>query len=199
MIEEKRRAMSGDSSKEANVWLDKIAEVDRQRARAQDLAIEGLLSSDELRAKLAALEETRETAKGELEALQGRREEIEELDRDRDALLESYAEIVPEGLDAFIPEDRRWAYNRIQLNVFADSDGSLSATWAFTNDVSVILQNAHQDEGNAYMRLGEALQKIGREDEAREAYEAGIKQAEKFGHSGMAEDLRLALIELGER
>ena len=49
------------------------------------------------------------------------------------------------------------------------------------------------------MRLGEALQKIGREDEAREAYEAGIKQAEKFGHSGMAEDLRLALIELGER
>ena len=57
----------------------------------------------------------------------------------------------------------------------------------------------HEDEGNAYMRLGEALQKIGRADEAREAYEAGINQAEKFGHSGMAEDLRLALIELGER
>jgi tetratricopeptide (TPR) repeat protein len=55
------------------------------------------------------------------------------------------------------------------------------------------------DEGNAYLRLGEALQKIGRVDEARAAYEMGINQAEKFGHSGMAEDLRLALIELGER
>ena len=55
------------------------------------------------------------------------------------------------------------------------------------------------DEGNAYLRLGEALQKIGRVDEARTAYEMGINQAEKFGHSGMAEDLRLALIELGER
>ena len=49
------------------------------------------------------------------------------------------------------------------------------------------------------MRLGEALQKIGRVDEARTAYEMGISQAEKFGHSGMAEDLRLALIGLGER
>jgi tetratricopeptide (TPR) repeat protein len=57
----------------------------------------------------------------------------------------------------------------------------------------------HQDEGNAYLRLGEALQRIGRVDEARAAYEKGIAQAEKFGHSGMAEDLRLALIGLGER
>ena len=53
------------------------------------------------------------------------------------------------------------------------------------------------DEGNAYLR--EALEKIGREDEARAAYEAGVNQAEKFGHAGMAEDLRLALIGLGER
>ncbi|HZY57409.1 MAG TPA: hypothetical protein VFE09_06385 [Rubrobacteraceae bacterium] len=37
------------------------------------------------------------------------------------------------------------------------------------------------------------------EGEARAAYEKGIRQAEKFGHSGMAEDLRLALVELGDR
>jgi hypothetical protein len=56
---------------------------------------------------------------------------------------------------------------------------------------------AGQDEGNAYLRLGEVLTKLGREDEAREAYGAGIGQAEKFGHSGMAEDLRLARAQLG--
>ena len=55
------------------------------------------------------------------------------------------------------------------------------------------------DEGNAYLRLGDALQRIGRRDEARAAYEAGVSQAEKFGHSGMAEDLRLAIIQLGEQ
>ena len=54
-------------------------------------------------------------------------------------------------------------------------------------------------EGNAYLRLGDVLAGLGREDDAREAYERGIPQAEKFGHSGMAEDLRLAITRLGGR
>jgi hypothetical protein len=123
---------------------------------------------------------------------------VEELERDRDALLESYAGMVLEGLDAFAPGERHLAYKRIRFNVFADAEGTLSATWAFTRDVSIILQNARQDEGNAYLHLGEALEGIGREDEARAAYKTGVTQAEKFGHTGMAEDLKLALIGLGE-
>ncbi len=54
----------------------------------------------------------------------------------------------------------------------------------------------HEDEGNAYLRLGEVLVQVGRKDEARAAYERGVVQAEKFSHSGMAEDLRGALTEL---
>ncbi len=53
----------------------------------------------------------------------------------------------------------------------------------------------HEDEGNAYGRLGEALRDLGREREAREAFEKGIRQAERHGHSGMAEDLRAAIEE----
>ena len=52
---------------------------------------------------------------------------------------------------------------------------------------------AHEDEGNAYLRLGEVLERLGREDEARDAYREGVGKAEKFGHSGMAGDLRSAL------
>lgn len=48
----------------------------------------------------------------------------------------------------------------------------------------------HEDEGNAYARLGEVLLQLGRPQEARAAYEKGVEQAEKHGHSGMAEDLR---------
>ncbi len=144
MIEEKRKALRGDPDKEAKVWLEKIAEVDRQRVRAQDLAIEGLLSPDELRTKLAGLEDTRETAKRELEALSSRQEEIEELERD--ALLESYATMLPEGLDRYTPEDRRWAYGLIRLNIFTQSDGSLSATWMFKR-IGVIQENARQGRG----------------------------------------------------
>ena len=54
------------------------------------------------------------------------------------------------------------------------------------------------DEGNAYARLGDALSRLGRKDEAQAIYEKGIRLAEKHGHSGMAEDLRLAIIQLGE-
>jgi hypothetical protein len=44
--------------------------------------------------------------------------------------------------------------------------------------------------------LGEVLTRLGRKDEARAIYEKGIGQSEKLGHSGMAEDLRLAIIQL---
>ena len=57
----------------------------------------------------------------------------------------------------------------------------------------------NDDEGNAYARLGDVLSRLGRKDEAQVAYETGVQQAEKHGHSGMAEDLRLAIIQLGEQ
>src|ERR671932_1346971 len=70
-------------------------------------------------------------------------------------------------------------------------------------DEAAVLQryvSVHSDdEGNAYARLGDVLSRLGHKDEARTAYETGVRQAEKYGHSGMAEDLRLALIQLGER
>ena len=56
----------------------------------------------------------------------------------------------------------------------------------------------HEDEGNAWGRLGEVLRRLGREDEARKAYDTGIRQAEKYGHGGMADELRAALVSLGE-
>jgi predicted Zn-dependent protease len=56
----------------------------------------------------------------------------------------------------------------------------------------------HEDEGNAWGRLGEVLGRLGRKEEARAAYDRGIRQAEKYGHSGMADDLRAALVGLGE-
>ena len=55
------------------------------------------------------------------------------------------------------------------------------------------------DEGNAYARLGDVLSRLGRKDEARAVYERGVRQAEKFGHGGMAEDLRLAIVQLDEQ
>ena len=51
----------------------------------------------------------------------------------------------------------------------------------------------HEDEGNAYLRLGDALVHTGHSAEAKDAYEKGIGQAERYGHEGMAGELRGAL------
>jgi Flp pilus assembly protein TadD len=47
-----------------------------------------------------------------------------------------------------------------------------------------------EDEGNAWGRLGDALRELGREDEARDAFQSGIQAAERHGHPSMAEELR---------
>jgi tetratricopeptide (TPR) repeat protein len=72
----------------------------------------------------------------------------------------------------------------------------------FEDEAAVLeryVANHPYDEGNAYARLGDVLSRLGRKDEARAAYDTGVRQAEKHGHSGMAEDLRLAIIQLGEQ
>jgi predicted Zn-dependent protease len=53
-----------------------------------------------------------------------------------------------------------------------------------------------EDEGAAYRMLAQALDRLGRIDEARRAYESGIRQAMRHGHPGMAEEFREALEEL---
>lgn len=54
----------------------------------------------------------------------------------------------------------------------------------------------HDDEGNAYGRLAEALVHLGRVDEAREALGQGISAAQRCGHPGMAEEFQEKLEEM---
>ena len=69
------------------------------RSGYQDLAARGLLTYEELGEKLAALEETRSVARQELESLKGRRARLDDLKRDRDAVLEAYANVTVEALE----------------------------------------------------------------------------------------------------
>ena len=53
------------------------------------------------------------------------------------------------------------------------------------------------DEGNGWGRLGAALLDLGREVEAREAYETGIGAALRHGHPTMADEFRALLEDIG--
>lgn len=152
LIEEERRSHQGDPERQARTWLKKIAEVDRTRSRFQGMAAEGLISFDELRTKLAGLDETRATAKRELDGLSERRARLAELEGDRDELLESYSEKASAGLDLFTPEERHQTYKKLRLVVLVrpnpddgESSGDLDVTGVLKEAVGgqTVCQNPH--------------------------------------------------------
>ena len=51
----------------------------------------------------------------ELEAITLRKERVEELEMNRDVLLESLSSMLPEALDALEPEERSRVYRILQL------------------------------------------------------------------------------------
>lgn len=134
MIEEERKAARGNPERETRIWLEKIAEADRQRARAQDLAVEGLLSPDELRGKLAtprrAARNGRAQPRSAARPKGAPRGPGAKSGRDAGAIRQHH----PEGLDLFTPEDRHQAYKELRLKVIAHPDGSIEAEGVFNMD-----------------------------------------------------------------
>jgi hypothetical protein len=120
--------MRGDPEREVRTWLEKLSEVNRKRSGYIDLAADGIMSRDELKAKLARLEETRETAEKELGVLRIRQDKFEELQRDKDALLDHYAALAPDALDSLAPEERHRLYRMLRLKVVARPDETIELT-----------------------------------------------------------------------
>ena len=69
--------------------------------------------------------------------------------------------------------------------------------WEEAREQLVVYLGLHDDEGNGWSRLAEALEKLGRTEEAREALQQGIAASYRFGHGGMAAELEERLELLG--
>jgi hypothetical protein len=134
-----RRTAREPGPGEAKAWAEKLADTNQKRSRFQDMAAEGLIDFDELHAKLIALEETRDTAHRELAALEARREQLAELERDRDTLIERYAGMVPKALDSLVPEERHRIYMLLKLRVNLSTDRGLEVSEAL-GDVGEICE-----------------------------------------------------------
>ena len=134
MIDLERSAMRGDPDRDAKVWADKLAEVKQKRARYQEMAAADLIDFEELRTRLAELEETRETVERELETVRSRQARVAEMERDRDDLLDSLIGVAPQALDSLTPEERHQFYKMLRLRAVLYKDGSLEMSWAGASD-----------------------------------------------------------------
>ena len=110
-------------AEEEVLWSRKLEECDRLRSAYQDQQAAGFMTLEELGSKLEGLEETRRLARAELATARVREERAVQLERDRDALLESWAGAVPEALDDLTGQERNKIYRMLRLEVTPTTGG----------------------------------------------------------------------------
>src|SRR5215212_3847709 len=116
-IELERKGRYGDPEAEAKHWLEKLSEIDEERRGFLRLAAKGRITDEELDEELASLEETRRTAERDLKDLRQHKERVEQMEQDRDAVLEHYASLAPEALHSLTAEQRHHLYKMLRLKV----------------------------------------------------------------------------------
>jgi hypothetical protein len=123
LIEQERADAPRDVAKEAATWAEKIEECARLRNAYQDQQAAGLMTLEELGSKLKELDETRDLAQAELDALALRKQRVEDLETDRDTLVKVMADMVPEGLYGLSGEERHRAYRMLRIEVTPIPEG----------------------------------------------------------------------------
>ena len=134
MIDLERGERRGNPDRDAEAWHEKVAEAEKMRVGYQDLAAKGLMTVEELRCKLTALEVTRQTAERELARLKHRQEYLHRLEQDKDAILCYYSGMAPEALNALSSEERHQLYRMLRLKVTANPDKSVEITGALVHE-----------------------------------------------------------------
>jgi hypothetical protein len=144
MDRERESNRRGDPERERKAWLDKLAETDRMRGNYQEQTAKGLVTIDELAARLEELEGTRRAAERELTIFSDHWENIERMERDKDLLLDPYTAMAPEALSSLTPEERHQVYKMLRLKVIAHLDGDVE----LAGDLVCILGGGEGKEGN---------------------------------------------------
>jgi len=134
MIEQEKALVSQGPADDSEAWLKKLTGLEVQEERLLDLYLESKLEMDRYEKRVAQINQSRSAVEKELERIKDRVARVDQLERDRDAVLNDYCRIVPEQLDALEPEERNRIYKMLDLTVLADEKGSLELKWALGSD-----------------------------------------------------------------
>ena len=147
VTEAERTGMRGDQEADAFTWLSRITALDSKRSRYQDMAAEGHITFEELGAKLRELAADRATAERELEDLNARRSRLEDLERDKETLLNEYAGMVPGALDVLTGEERHQVYRMLRLQIHVSPDGDLDVRGVLRESVCTTMDTPSSTPG----------------------------------------------------
>jgi site-specific DNA recombinase len=132
---ELERGERGDPNREAKAWAQRIAEADSKRARLQHAYADGVLSLEDLWERLAEFDGEKATAERELAAVRDRAGRVQDLERDRDAVLEGLVGDAAKALDGMSPKQRHRFYKMLRIKVHIDAEDNLEITGAFPEPI----------------------------------------------------------------
>jgi DNA invertase Pin-like site-specific DNA recombinase len=134
MIESERRNLATRPEKEIAHWSTQIEKAQIKRSRYQDQEAENLMTRDELRVKLAELDQGVRMAEAEIQKLWRREEDIRALESSGEELLERYAELVPRELEELSPMKKRHIYQLLRVEVWVPKEGEIRLKLPFLLD-----------------------------------------------------------------
>ena len=134
MIESEKELLSTRPQEQIGRWAEQIERASIKRSRYQDQEAEGLMTREELRTKLAELDEAIGMAEGEIEKLRSHEERIRTMEEAGEELIERYAKLIPEELQNLSPAERRRIYQTLQLSISVPKDGEIKIKLPFPDE-----------------------------------------------------------------
>ena len=137
-VERKRAEMRDDPNRKVRGLTEKLRKLERRRSGYLDLAADGDMTREELRAKLGGVEEKRGEIEQALRLARERQQRIVHLDlkaRTTVQLIEHFAYIT---YLVATPGDRRRLYLALQLRATVEKDGTIRLSGIFDPDVYLL-------------------------------------------------------------
>ena len=125
MIESKRALLATNPDEQIARWTNEVEKARAKRARYQDQEVEGLMTREELRAKLAKLDETVKLAETEMGKLRRHEGGLRDLQKGGEELLERYARLVPKELEDLSSAQRRHVHQLLRIEVRVPREGDI--------------------------------------------------------------------------
>jgi site-specific DNA recombinase len=141
-IARQRAQLRGDSGEEAREIAKRLEKLERRRSGYIDLAADGDMTREELRRKLAEVDEQCGAARKALRETRDRQETIEKLQRDRDMMLERFFTLRSMDLLILSPEERRRVLQALRIRAEVDRDGNVRISGVFDAYITDLLPMA---------------------------------------------------------
>lgn len=136
------RRLSSDLSSRVRL-TDRLEKLNRKRGAYQDQQAEGLITIDELKAKLALIEEERSVIQGDLDSLKVAKDQLADFELLRDTLLDRVHNGFFEHATT-TPQDRHDLYKKMGLRVEVDGSGNAMLSGALLPGEAFVSENSRR-------------------------------------------------------